>query len=194
MSKYSGKCDIYDHFYNRTDEYIKNSNFYIHINGRDHKLNINNHYDLMPYYPFLVSSGGFSNNDDEGCSVFISSDSYVDREEREFLENDLKNIIKYYNRYKRKKQEVNIEEIREKISWMGNSKITEELLNRVIKDGAKANIDGLHRSLHEYYRIELYEDMVKAGYSEKYAYRWVFKEYMYFDDSEPKTRLSIDKR
>lgn len=190
MSKYSGKCDVCDFFSDRTDNYIKNSKFYIYINGREHKLNINNHYDLMPYYPFLISSGGFSNNDDEGCTIFISSDSFVDQEEQKFLEYDLHDVIRVFNRCKRNKIPFIEEDVYKELNYFNTlNEPLKEIIKRIAENGTKISLEGIHREMQEYYRTELYRDMVEAGYDELGAYRWVFKEHMYFDNNAPKTRL-----
>lgn len=187
MSKYSGKCDVYDTFWDRSDEYINNSKFYIYCNGRDHKLDIHNHFDLMPYYPFLLGSGGFGKDD---CTAYIASDSFVDKEEKEFLEYDLHQVIRIYNRCKRNKEEFNPENVYDELNFFNeDNKILREIINRVAEKGSKADVDGLHRNMQEYYRTLLYEDMVDAGYDELKAYRWVFKEFMYFNNDEPKRRL-----
>ena len=68
MSIYSGKCDIYDHFAIATDgdenklqEEIERTDFYRH--GKNpflkHKLDIHTPKDLVPYYPYLMSTGAW---------------------------------------------------------------------------------------------------------------------------------------
>ena len=64
MSKFSGACDVYDWFDNRTKEHIKNSVVFI---GNKAIRDIEP-YELVPYYPYLVSMG-YMNNEGDGYSI-----------------------------------------------------------------------------------------------------------------------------
>ena len=80
MSKFSGKCDCYDYFCGKDDEYIKNSDIYI---GRNPvPLRIESHYSLAPYYPFIVGLACFTHGN---ATVHLSEESYVDVSEAEHL-------------------------------------------------------------------------------------------------------------
>ena len=173
MSGFSGKCDLADIFCNHDDEHIANSTFYIFAGNRDHRLDIHCRRDLIPYYPFLVGSMG-SQKDKAVC--YISSESFVDREEREHMEWILKDAIKYYKKCKRKKIEYKEEEALKNIVWF-NKKPTEwesKIVHRVAADGEKANIEGIHDSYHDYYRKQLYEEMIENDYSKEEAFKWCY--------------------
>ena len=64
MSKFSGACDVYDWFKDRTVEHIEQS--IIHVDGKI--LHNMKPYDLVPYYPYLISIG-YMNNEGDGYSI-----------------------------------------------------------------------------------------------------------------------------
>ena len=113
--------------------------------------------DLIPFYPYLV---GFSCGD----VICISDESFVDEEERDRLETSLKWLLRIYNRCKRKKMEFNVEDALKEVCWNGwNEEPYRELANRMAKNGKKTTIDGIHLRMHEHYRQELVEEMLKYG-------------------------------
>ena len=58
MSRFSGKCDLYDHCGDYTDSQLQASRFYI---GRNIiPLKIETQKDLAPYYPHLICAAGYS--------------------------------------------------------------------------------------------------------------------------------------
>lgn len=120
--------------------------------------------DLIPLYPHLVAMAFHDNTDSNNSVICLSSESFVDREEREQLEWNLKNLLKIYNRCKRKKTEFNVEEAVKEITWRGwNEEPYRELAARVKEHGKKATIDGIHLKMHEYYRQNIVEEMIKNG-------------------------------
>lgn len=158
MSMYSGKCDLYDTIEVFGEDYILKSKIYIGSN--DKPLNFNNIRDLIPYYPHIICT---SSGDKTSSIIHLTTESFVDIEEREFLEFHLKEILRIYNRCKRKKIEFKVEDVLKELSIITNQDITRELIERVKKNGKKANIDGLHLSSSDYYRKELVEEMKKNG-------------------------------
>jgi hypothetical protein len=164
MSRYSGRCDLADtlKIHNYTLEELQN-NVEIYV-GRDTKpLHIEKMEDLIPYYPYLIVMAWYNNL--KGKSVIhLTSESYVDIEERKTLEFRLKCILKIYNRCKRKKIEFDAEEAIKDVTLNGwNEEPYRELANRVKENGKKANIDGIHLRMYERYRQELVNEMLKNG-------------------------------
>ena len=165
MSRYSGRCDIFDtlimiHEY--TDEELKN-NVTIYKSGSSEPLLINSRKDLIPYYAHIISSS-CHNNVDRKATIYITSESWVDIEERESLEWHLKYLLKIYNRCKRKKIEFDIDEAVKEIVWHHwNEEPYRELARRVKERGKKATVDGIHLRMHEIYRKELAEEMIRNG-------------------------------
>lgn len=175
MSKYSGKCDLYDSFYMKEgsdiEETLKKTKIYAH----DHELvplDIKTEKDLVPYYPYLVYMGY---TDKEGYICYhLSVQSFVDFEEQESLTYSLNSMLRYYRKCKRKKESFDIEEACDTIFFP--QECHEELAKRVQKFGEKAVIDGLHTRMHQVYRKELYEEMLRVGYTPLRAWHWVYKE------------------
>lgn len=177
MSQFCGKCDVCDCYSDRTDEYLQNSKFFIYgVDGRDHQLIINNQKDLAKYYPYIVSASGADKNK---ASVHISSQCFIDSEEKEFIMYTYNEILRYYKQCKRKKIPCTIEDIHKKkriIGW-GKEEPDDwelELANRILKDGEKASIEGIHRPMQEYYRKAWRDYLVEIGYSEQEANLWVY--------------------
>lgn len=170
MSKYCGKCDLCDWISDYSDEKIKASNFFLHLNDRDYKLEVNSKKDAIKYYPYLVSIGGSS---DGHSTVIIGSEPYIDIEEKEFLGWELNAAIKYWRKCKRNKKEFDKDECLKYVtSWPDDA--TKKIVERVAKDGDKATFEGIYRPLQNHYRKEWYECMVENGYTEIEAFRWVF--------------------
>lgn len=164
ISRYSGKCDFKDtlEIHGYTLEELQN-NVKIYVGNSEEQLHIEKMEDVIPYYPYIIGSAWF-NNVERKAVIHLSSKSHVDSDEREFLEIELKNILKIYNRCKRKKIEFDVEDAVKKLTWNGwNEEVYRELANRVKRYGKKATIDGIHLRMHEYYRKLLVEEMLKHG-------------------------------
>lgn len=163
MSMFSGKCDCYDTLvaiHNYTEDELKNK-VDIYVGNSTEPLHIESYKDLIPYYPYLVSSGVFSK---DKFVVHLTSESFVDEEERESLEFRLKELIKIYNRCKRKKTEFNVEDtVKEVCFGDWNRDVICELAKRVKENGKKATIDGLHLKIHELFRKTLVDEMLNNG-------------------------------
>lgn len=94
----------------------------------------------------------------------LSSRSYVDIEEEEILQSRLKHIIQVYNRCKKNKTEFLLEDVlKECAIGRYNNDTYIELYNRVLKDGKKANIDGVHLETYDYFRKNLVDTMIENG-------------------------------
>ena len=104
MSRYSGKCDFKDMCEIHNIDNILKSNVYIGWNIIP--LKFGSEKDLIPYYPYIVGSSATTNGMGE---IRLSTESYVDRSERESLEFYTKECQKYVNKCKRKKEEVNLD-------------------------------------------------------------------------------------
>ena len=172
MSMYSGRCDVADCYDDKSDEYLQKSNFYI---GEDIvPLRINNQHDLAPYYPYLVAVAG---SDGTRSTISMSTESYIDIEEREHLDWKLRDLQKYRRKCKRNKVPYVEEEALKKTILFEPTDVDREIARRVGQYGDKATIDGLHDSLHEYYRNRLFEKMVELGWDKKTADYWIWKDW-----------------
>lgn len=176
MSKYSGKCDVYDHLGDKSDEYIANSDIYFGYEAVP--LRINSQKDLMPYYPHLVCMAICSNGKHV---VNITERSFVDTEEEEILNCDLEELKRLRRSKKRKHEEFIPKDAVNKLSiFFNHTEYKIELANRVAESGDKATIDDIHIPFSDYYRRILYEDMIAAGYTERFARWWVYKDWKSF--------------
>ena len=167
MSQFSGKCDVYDSLiaiHEYTDDELKNIKFYIGESLTP--LVINSRKDLIPYYPHLI---GMSAHDNVAriATIHITEKSFVDIEEQERLNMYFKDIMREYNKCKRKKIDFDVEETVAKIAWITNKDIVREIAYRVQKNGKKATYDDLHIPIHEYYRKQLVEEMLLNGLDPK---------------------------
>ena len=128
--------------------------------------------DLLPYAAFLTSMS--YGNQDGTYICHIGSRSFIDLEEEERFMWYLKEIKKLYRRCKRKKIEFTEEYVQKELSWISDKKTISEIYKRVKEHPTSANVKGLHDNFHQYYRRELAEDMVKAGYTQEQADEWVY--------------------
>lgn len=165
MSRYSGKCDVYDclvDIHRYTEDELKN-NVEIYVGDSTTPLVINSWKDLIPYYPYIIGSSSHDNVTKKAV-VYIGRESFVDREERERLEFYLRQVLKVYNRCKRKKVPFDKEMALKEASMSNyNNEAIREIVDRVAINGKKASVDGIHLSIHEYYRRELVDEMMKNG-------------------------------
>lgn len=165
ISCYSGKCDCYDslvEIHKYTLEELQNS-VKIYVGKNKEPLHIEKMSDLIPYYPYIVSSASY-NNKKKDAVIHLTSESYVDTQEKELLNSYLKRILKIYNRCKRKKIEFDPEDVVREMCWSNwnwNSKEVSELANRVKENGKKTVIDGIHLDMYEFYRKELVNEMIR---------------------------------
>ena len=189
MSEFSGKCDFCDHVWDKDDDYFARSDFYVYTKGREHKLEINNKHDAIKYYPFLIGFGGFEK---DRANIHISSDSFIDVEERERLKSNLAYVLRYWRRCKRKKVRFDKNEALKEVSFIAIQDYEREIVERVAKYGDKAVLDDIHIPMHEYYRKRWYEHMVENGYPEKEAFCWIYKVW-YVSDEVMKMRLDACK-
>lgn len=186
MSQFSGKCDFYDGFVMiRSDsteekliENLKGLKLYIHgKDGRDHRVKSDTLKDIVKYYPYIeiIMAG-----DKDKVTIILSSDSFIDSEEKEMLGYKIETALKYWRKCKRNKVSFNKDECSTLFWHIDN--VEKEIINRVAEKGDKAEFEGIHLSMHEYYRKKWFDEMVKAGYTEFEAYNWCFKGL--FDDED----------
>ncbi len=110
MSRFSGKCDFYDSLciYGDGDiqkgfEYYKNAHIY--IGDKEHPLKFTTLEELVPYFPYVITSGGFDNTNGANTTVFLTEKSWVEMNKDTMSESSykyytktLKNEIKKYKK------------------------------------------------------------------------------------------------
>ena len=164
MSKFSGKCDVYDclvEMKKYTLDELKN-NVTIRVGSEKEPLIFNSMADLIPYYPYMISLE-FSDNKSRKSNIIISSKSWVDKEEEDILIFYKEQLLKFYNRNKRKGMNLREEDIMRKLSLCIDKDAPLEMCKRMIREDGDFDIDGIHLKSHEYYRELLVEEMVKNG-------------------------------
>jgi len=179
---FSGKCDFYDGFVaissndneEKLLENLKKLNLYVYgKDGRGHRVKSDTIKDIAKYYPYLKCIMCYDK--DSGYKIYLASDSFIDKEEKEHLNWYIEDVLKYWRKCKRKKKPFVAEECVEELKWMKEDLI-QVIAERVAKDGDKAEFEDIHLPMHEYYRKLWYEEMVKVGYTEFEAFCWVYKE------------------
>ena len=167
MSKYSGKCDVFDMFADCSNKYLRSTRFFIN----KEPISIRNQKELAPFYPFLVA---VHCADKDGGIVHMTSRSYVDEHEEDILAFYLKELMKAYRNCKRKGLEITVSNLMEKVSWNSNEYV-KLLAERVAVSGEKATIEGISMDgIIPVYRKCLFEDMIAMGYPEGAAREWVY--------------------
>ena len=169
MSKYSGKCDLYDCIGDYTDEEIAKK-VKVYYAGSIVPLKIESQKDMMPFYPFIA---GIMCGESDGTRVFhIGHRSYVDQQEEETVEFIKRDIERYYKKCKRKK----IDFDPNYFTSFSFSSLAKEMAEDVVRIGIKdvLSSDEYHTYMSDYHRKQLYKDMVAAGWDELIALSWVF--------------------
>lgn len=183
MSKFSGKCDFYDSVVaihcdgdiNKLEKYLGNTDIYIlGLDDRYHKVKCETEKDAVKYYPYII--GIMVHNGEEGRNkIILSSDSFIDKEEKEWLEWKIEDVFKYWRKCKRKKELFTAEKFLNQ-DCFGYGETMEKVANRIAEYGKKADFKDIHDSTHEYFRKIWYEEMIRVGYAPHKAFDWIYKD------------------
>lgn len=173
MSKFTGKCDFYDHIEVCGIDSVLNSD----VEVGDKPIQLNSLKDCALYYPNIISMSCSSN---DHSYIRLTKDAWFNIEEHRYLMIEMEWVKKEYRRCKRRKEEFVIDAVYEKIfnyAFTNDEKVRREIIKRVKEYGNKANIDGLHFSFYlQYYRKEYYNELISLGYDEKFAHQWAYEE------------------
>ncbi len=173
MSKYSGRCDIFDSLSDISDF----SNVHIFIKNNPIELRIDSQKDLVPYYPFIEAIAVYSNG---VYNISIGDEPSYMREEWSILETDISYIKRIYNRFKRNKLEITVDSISEKCkswlwNWERNENTLKELIKRIIEaKGKDVKFKDLQLDYSQYYRQMLYNEMIANDYPKNVALKWCY--------------------
>lgn len=178
MSKFSGKCDLYDELFviNESEEYRRNS--VITINGQSSPIKNTCDKDLVPYFPFVCMSGAGNKN---GFNGHYTASSWVDIEDADMMKHFLEVLKKYLRKCKRTHIAYDVDAALEVVSFgrYGESPVVRMLAERVRDYGNKASlpsVPGEARFEHrDWYRDALREEMIKYGYTDEQADNWCYK-------------------
>ena len=162
MSRFSGKCDLYDSVVMIGGYDVKDIELYLNKGERSYPLKITEARDLIPYYPYVPGMSVYS----DGKYKAWISESFIDSEERELLESDLYWLKREWRKCKRKGIEFNPD----------NSWYDKQLIARVKELGEKATIKGIHKNLSNHWRKALAKEMEQNGYKDNEIVQWVYPE------------------
>lgn len=100
ISKWTGKCDFADdcEMIRTPEEIVERSDIYL----GDAKVEIKTPKDLIPYYTHIVASACY--NKDEGNTINLSKESFIDSEEKEFMAWRIMDAIKLARKAKKEKK------------------------------------------------------------------------------------------
>lgn len=180
MSKFSGKCDFYDHLFMSTntdkeafDKFngtklfkIKPLHEQVEVNTTEeiHKnwepIEYHSIRDLVQYYPYTIAMAFCDGQDNHSSTVVLSMCSWVDREEADILGFYRELLLKEYRRCKRKHLEFNVEEAYKKVSFTPRDYV-KEMAERIKEQGPKADISDIHIPYSEKMREELKKEIEK---------------------------------
>lgn len=165
MSKYSGKCDLYDSLEicgalvnGKPKTYFKNDMSNITIYDTNHKkMNFERLKDLMPYFGYELASSAKSGN---SYTFFLGKMSVPDKIEKDHYEFCKELLLKYAKHCKKDKRPYTYQEAL--LIFNSTDPELEKLSKRVAEYGKKATIEGLKYEMSNYYRSILAEDIKKC--------------------------------
>ena len=183
MSKYCGKCDLWDLLvmirevndettdWDKIKIYQINDDSTFDENGWNNVelLDIKCLKDLLPYAAYIVNMASWGK---DYCIVYIGTESYAQQMERKRIEWAVRDLKCIYRKYKRKKIDFNVDDMLREI-W-NPSELDKQVAQRIMEHPTSFKTDGLKVLICEYYKANLYDDMIKEGYSENEAYEWCY--------------------
>ena len=95
-------------------EFVEKSEIYL----GDARVMIKEEKDLIPYYTHLVASACY--NKENGNTIHLSRDSFINSEEREFLSWKIRDIISMFRKAKKEKIEVTLDYVKSQKYYWGN--------------------------------------------------------------------------
>ena len=172
MSKYSGKCDLYDSIMiyagdKDVEEILPKVSIY--LGESIIPLRIDTYKDLIPYFPFVPYICG---SDPSGMMLRLPSMSFVDQTEQERVKYAKERVMKDYNRCKRAHTDFIPK------NYYIDGEIEYVIANDLAAHGKKYIDEKEYRNidhfLTDFYRKELDVDMINAGWEEPRAFQWVY--------------------
>lgn len=113
-------------------EIIKDSQIYLD----DARVMIKEEKDLIPYYTHLVAMASY--NKESGNIIHLSSNSFIDREEREHLAWKIRDVITAFRKAKKEKVEVTLDYLKKQKFWWGGH---DDFIYKALIDKIKNNTD-----------------------------------------------------
>ena len=174
MSKYCGKCDLYDHFFMFDDilveEQLRDVKIYQGIQRE--LLDIKDEKGLALYFPYIC---GMASNK----FILIGNNDYIREREINSINFYVREAKREKNLCKRKKLEYIPEEVyKKRLAWTSeeNKDACMEIIKRVGL-GGRLKFDDIRLPSLDWQRKEWLEDLInKYGYDSDFARKWVYHE------------------
>ena len=183
MSKYGGKCDLWDSLvsireldddstdWDKIKIYQITEDSYFNETGwhNTELPDIKCLKDLLPYAAYMV---GMAYGEKDYYVCYIGRESYVTTMEKERIEWAVKDVRRIYNKCKRKKIEFTQAVVMANV--YNSSMLHTEIFKRMKAHPTSFKTDGLRVPICEYYKAELSDDMIKMGYTVEEAFEWCY--------------------
>lgn len=140
-------------------EFVEKSEIYL----GDARVMIKEEKDLIPYYTHLVASACYTK--ENGNTIHLSRDSFINSEEREFLSWKIRDIISMFRKAKKEKIEVTLDYVKSQKYYWGNG---EDFIWSALIDKIKNNMDLI--------KVHLPKDYRECSY---FISEWLIPNYFY---------------
>ena len=140
-------------------EFVEKSEIYL----GDARVMIKEEKDLILYYTHLVASACY--NKENGNTIHLSRDSFINSEEREFLSWKIRDIISMFRKAKKEKIEVTLDYVKSQKYYWGNG---EDFIWSALIDKIKNNMDLI--------KVHLPKDYRECSY---FISEWLIPNYFY---------------
>lgn len=140
-------------------EFVEKSEIYL----GDARVMVKEEKDLIPYYTHLVASACYTK--ENGNTIHLSRDSFINSEEREFLSWKIRDIISMFRKAKKEKIEVTLDYVKSQKYYWGNG---EDLVWSALIDKIKNNMDLI--------KVHLPKDYRECSY---FISEWLIPNYFY---------------
>lgn len=176
MSKYCGKCDLYDHFFMFDDipveEQLRDVKIYQGIQRE--LLDIKDEKGLALYFPYICGMG--SNK-----FIVIGNNDYIREREINSINLYVREVRREKNYCRRKSLEYIPKEVyKKRLGWTPkeDKDACMDIINRIGLGGrAHFHFDDIRLPSLDWQRKEWLEDLInKYGYNPDFARRWVYHE------------------
>lgn len=191
VGKVSGKCCLEDtigmwtnYEDEKIEEFLNRTKFYSDIKVYDsiicpdNEIIITNYKELVPYLPRCESIMSMSKSDKN--IIVLSGRPHWAFEETERNEQIFKDILRVYNKCKRKKIEFTKEYLEKESYYFSHNfykDVCDPIYERFMKLGKKATFTDIHsNNINLLYREPFMKEMLAVGYTQDQTYRWVYDE------------------
>lgn len=181
MSKFSGKCDLYDTlFMNSSDPWYSSEEFRrsveLIVDGKTVRNECEK--DLVPYYGYVA--GTIASTKGKGMRFVTGARSWVDFRDMETLSYMLADAKHFVGKERRAKRDITEEDVVSYVSerWTRHPRECAEVVKLFMAGNRGTCIPDVPSVIRletsDFYRDELVGEMLKWGYSEEEAHEWCY--------------------